>query len=365
MIYLITGQPGHGKTLRAIELACNFVTAGREVYAHGVRGLNHNAAGFKELPDPKNWQDLPDGSVILLDECYTVFPTRSGASKVPPHVEAMATHRHRGFDFIIIAQQAQKQIDGFLLGLVERHEHVRRKFGFKKAVILWWDKFSPNVNNSDTRKFWAYPEKIMKRELYESTVVDTTERKIPWFYYALPVAILFVVFLFWRIQAFFHPDGEPQKTTLGTGTALASSGVARNQDKRPDDIAAYMKPRLEGQPWTAKAYDHLPIATAPEIYCIAMEDLRCHCITEQGTNYKIDATICRTIARDGVYNPTRRVVERAPPQPQQQPQIAKPIESSGLAVGVSEDWPSGVGSSSYTPPGQPGSWNADAFASNK
>lgn len=360
MIYLITGQPGHGKTLRALELACNFVAAGREVYAHGVRGLNYNAAGFKELEDPKNWQDLPDGSVILLDECYTVFPTRSGASKVPPHVEAMATHRHRGFDFIIIAQQAQKQIDGFLLGLIERHEHVRRKFGFKKAVILWWDKFSPNVNNSDTRKFWAYPEKIMKRNLYESTVVDTTQFKIPWFYYALPVAIGMVVFFAWRVQAFFHQEPEPVKGQ-GTSLPLSSSTLPAQQDKRPDDIAAYLAPRLEGQPWTARAYDHLPIATSPEIYCIAVEDLRCSCLTEQGTKYVVSPKICRTIARDGVYNPTRRVERQESVMSRPDRQQVEQGTAQPYSVATGNGWHSGIGSQSYTPPGTPGSWNSDPF----
>lgn len=74
MIYLITGQPGHGKTLRAMQLALEFQAKGRDVYVSGVRGLKTGEAGFFDLEDPKAWTSLPDGAVIVLDECYSAFP---------------------------------------------------------------------------------------------------------------------------------------------------------------------------------------------------------------------------------------------------------------------------------------------------
>ncbi|GAA0708517.1 hypothetical protein ISN75_10655 [Dyella marensis] len=192
MIYLKTGQPGHGKTLRAISQALEFKAKGREVFVAGVRGLKHADAGFHELADPRKWQDCPDGSVILLDECYQWFPKGGSTARIPDYIQAMATHRHRGFDFILVCQQASKQLHPFIVGLVEHHEHIRRKFGFKKAVILWWDRYSDNVKKSDTKKFWSYPSAVMKRGLYESTSLDTTQKNIPWYVYALPLSALLV-----------------------------------------------------------------------------------------------------------------------------------------------------------------------------
>lgn len=80
---------------------------GRAVYVHGVRGIDYAAAGFFPLDDPKDWQKLPDGAVVVVDECYSSFPRRMPGAKVPAYVDALATHRHRGFDFILICQQAK------------------------------------------------------------------------------------------------------------------------------------------------------------------------------------------------------------------------------------------------------------------
>ena len=86
-IELITGQPGHGKTALAIVKGKEFSDAGREVYANGIKNLNYEALGWKCIDDPKEWESLPDGSVLILDECYNTFPNRNPGSKVPAHVD--------------------------------------------------------------------------------------------------------------------------------------------------------------------------------------------------------------------------------------------------------------------------------------
>jgi zona occludens toxin len=355
MIYMITGQPGHGKTLRGMELAVNFLKAGRTVYANGIRGLKYGEAGFNELPDPKDWASLPDGAVILLDECYGVFPRRMPGAKVPPHVELLATHRHRGFDFILICQQAKQQLDTFLLGLVERHEHIRRKWGFKKSIILWWDKFSENVTNSLTKKVWTFPTEIMKRNLYESTVQDTTQMKIPWFIWAIPVVLVSLITLVWYIKHSATQEYEDSKKPF----ASALLGGGGQTAKRPDDLVKYFTPRLPGAPWSAPAYDQRPVVVDPELYCIAMEDGRCDCITEQGTKYAVPEKLCRTIVRDGSYNPTRKPhqerenASQSEAQKQERPQ-APQSSQQGLSEqgGDKGNYPSGVGQPAYIPPQQ-------------
>lgn len=89
-------------------------------------------------------------------------------------------------------------------------------------------------------------------------------------------------------------------------------------------------------------------------------------MTEQGTRYEMDKKICRSIAANGVYNPYRRPVSDSrhgqqasqASQPHQAPQ--RGLEDAGTSSG-STGWPAGVGAKSYTPPGAPGSWNADSF----
>lgn len=308
MIYLITGQPGHGKTLRAMQLALDFQAKGRDVYVSGVRGLKAGEAGFLELDDAKSWETLPDGAVVVLDECYSAFPRRMPGAKVPGYVEAMATHRHRGFDFVLICQQAKQQIDGFLLGLVDRHEHVRRRFGLQKSMILSWDKFSENTSDSATKSLWAFPKSVMRRKLYESTVQDTTKRVVPWFVWALPAALLVLGLLVWKVVSWFHPPapaGAVQSSSLPVVHSL--SGAGGGESRRPDNIIKWMTPRVAGQPWTAPAFDQRPVVSEPEVYCIAYEDGRCGCITDQGTRYHMDVKMCRAMVENGgSYNPTRR-----------------------------------------------------------
>lgn len=82
----------------------------------------------------------------------------------------------------------------------------------------------------------------------------------------------------------------------GKGLSLGSGG----NSTRPDDLLAYFKPRIEGQPWTAPAYDSRPVAADPEVYCIAVDDGRCSCMTEQGMRYEMDKKICRSIVANGV-----------------------------------------------------------------
>ena len=367
MIFLETGQPGHGKTLRAMQLALEYQAKGREVYVHGVRGLKYGETGFHQLVDPRKWQDLPDGAVIVIDECYSAFPRRAPGAKVPDYVEAMATHRHRGFDFILICQQAKQQLDIFILGLIDRHEHIRRRFGLRKSVILWWDKFSENLNDSNTKIIWSFPKSVMDRNIYESTVQDTTERKIPWYIWALPLSIVALLLLVWRVMSFFSPPPPKPVAALASSSELARkphSVLGADQvEKRPDDIAAWLTPRIAGQPWTAPAYDGRAIVSQPELYCAASDDGDCRCLTEQGTTYVLDLKICRAIARDGSYNPTRM------PRQQQEQQYQEPQQGqasiSAAPVGVGQGWPAGVGSASYTPPGTPGTWQADAFGGKR
>ncbi|MBD4017350.1 zonular occludens toxin family protein, partial [Xanthomonas citri pv. citri] len=73
MIYWYTGQPGHGKTLHAIDHAIDFRDAGRLVYVCNVRGFKHADARMLEMTPEQfiDWPNsLPDGAVCVVDEAY-------------------------------------------------------------------------------------------------------------------------------------------------------------------------------------------------------------------------------------------------------------------------------------------------------
>lgn len=326
-ITLVTGQPGHGKTLYAISRALEFQKQGRPVYVAGIKDFNYQATGCLPLDDfaafdpanlddqgriMPNWQLLPHGAVIVIDECYDKLPTRASGAKVPPHIDALARHRHHGYDIILICQM-HNQIDAFVKGLIDPHLHVRRKFGLKWAVIKEWDRFKSNTDQTDTVAMhsWKYPKRLFG--LYTSATMHTYKAKLPWYVIALPFVALGVGYYVWKSYHFVDAGMADKKADVsavskaaGPGKSASPTLEAADQDLRRSDYAAWLRPRVPGQPWTAPAYDNLQPQGTPDVYCVASESGSCSCITEQGTKYPMDLKVCRVIARDGVYNPFRR-----------------------------------------------------------
>ncbi|UYC14017.1 zonular occludens toxin domain-containing protein [Xanthomonas sp. CFBP 8445] len=360
-LYLVTGQPGHGKTAYALDKAFTFKKEGRKIYASGVKDLDYEKAGFTYLDDPTKWQDLPDGAVILLDECYTVFPNRNPGAKVPDHVEAMARHRHRGFDFILIAQQGL-QLDPFLRGLYEEHVHVRQTSVMRsKTKLKRWNQYQSNVQGAcNDIVDWVRPKYVF--DYYTSTTLVTTKRTVPmWIRYVVGGLVVLAVILFgirWYFaskiagyQAEHDPAEHPQQTRDGTtakgGTIERGGGVARTYATATDYATAHLA-RFPTMPWTAPIYDGAAPVGQPQLFCMSSlggkdgqghtTEPSCTCMTEQGTKYDLPQPQCRTVALNGPpYNPYKQPsappAPYVPPQAQDAPQAhaGAPLQGSVIA----------------------------------
>jgi hypothetical protein len=315
VIYEITGQPGHGKSLYGLYLARQFLREGRAVYAHGVTGLDYGRTGFLELVDPKNWQDVPDNSVVVIDECYSTFPNRNAASTVPPHVEALARHRHRGLDFILIHQQPN-QVDPFVRGLVDKHYHVRRKFGYSGAVIKTWDHSTSNpIKDAPLMApLWKYDKSIYV--LYQSATMHTVKKSLPWYFYAALPLLAFVVWEFWRLNngsVLASAAGVPRAPASGAPVSAAAP-ASNAQNALPTTLAGWRKaltPVVPGLAFTAPIFaDQLHVQSHPRTLCVIAGDNKdkrgssCACYTEQATALPdVDDDLCRYLAVKGYYDP--------------------------------------------------------------
>lgn len=334
MIYWYTGQPGHGKTLHAIERLLEFKDKGRIVYACNIREFDYAKTGVLEMT-PEQFRDwpnfLPDGAVALVDEAYEhgMLPKRPPGSKVPYHVEQLAKHRHRGLDFIFVSQSPDKQCDQFVHDLIERHVHVRRRFGTKFVDLREFDRFEARAEKATPlvvrRK--TLPKRPMG--MYKSTELDTTERKIPWYYIAFPIAAAFGLFLMYYTYGNMGKrlggagvnssvQGRSASVTPRDGASATARGVA--VAAKPMTAAEYAKqflPRVPSEPWSAPAYDgKLSLPTEPpRVFCMSslsgenaqgvQVEPTCTCLTEQGSNYELDQPTCRFVARRGQYEPYR------------------------------------------------------------
>lgn len=339
MIRLITGQPGHRKTVYALSEAMKLKKEGREVYAHGIKDLDYERAGFKPLIDPMKWEELPDGSVVIIDECYTTFPNRNPGAKVPEHVEAMARHRHRGFDFILIAQQGI-QLDPFLRGLYDTHTHCKKKWGNGPTRLKQWSAYQSNVNGVSADVDTFSPSKELFT-YYTSTVINTSKWNVPnWAKYTA-AGLFLLVGVTWFVKYKFESKATGTEQSAARPQSVAAAGGPREGEpiERYATLGDYAKahlPRFPTLPWSAPIYDSRAVVSEPELICASSsaghdangewKEASCTCLTEQATRYDMSDGECRRMAKQGpVYNPYKH--------PRQEvPAAAQPVVTAAIAA---------------------------------
>ena len=104
MIYAFTGIPGAGKTLNALKFVRDDERfSNRKVYVYNVNELNYSQWEVINTEQATKWYELPDDSVILLDEVQEIWrPKNLKNSELPPTLEHLEKHRHRGIDLSLI-----------------------------------------------------------------------------------------------------------------------------------------------------------------------------------------------------------------------------------------------------------------------
>jgi len=349
-MYLISGQPGNGKTLRAMSMALEFYEQNQQQVKEGKaqpRRFFTNIAGataeegsdafpwMEKLPEHNDWTQLPDGSFVIYDEAHSdgntqglerygrLFPsTGKPGESDDPRIRAMSTHRHRGFDLVFVTQWPNK-IHHQVRTLIGSHTHMNRSFGMQRAGVLTWsrvqsDPYDEKVRDKAEEEIWAYPKALYNR--YRSATLHTASHKfkVPkkvWQALSVTIALMLGI---WMIYAFIiKPSPTPKKVEEGAGALPAAGALAPlgagGPAARPLTREEYIErhtPRIEFQPWSAPAFDDRSVQSQPELYCMASgtteQDTTCTCVTEQGTKAKVRLPVCLAIARDGpAYNPYR------------------------------------------------------------
>lgn len=324
-ITLITGVPGSGKTLYCVS---NFLKGyigqtipvedddgvvtmhPRTIYSN-INGLllEHEliegvgswqcVSKQWEFDGPheyglRNWHEwAKPGSIIVYDEFQKVWPPRPNGSGVPPDIQTLDTHRHMGVDFILLTQNCMN-VDRHILGLVDRHLHIRRVANLPMAVVYEWDHASKSLlfKNSLTKSPWRYDKSVYK--LYKSARVHTKQkRKLPglvWFVLAgLAGAAYAVPTLKNRITE--RVTGKPAEST--------SSGVP--DQPKPGQKMEYSKDGIKytvettstpavALPATVPA-SGVPLVAPVVAGCIATPK-KCACTDSEGVTLKLEPGFC-------------------------------------------------------------------------
>lgn len=320
MLVLVTGSPGAGKTSNTLwDFLHNPEYANRPRFASDIAGFDRAQRGIGDLDALDDWQSLPDGSVVLVDEAQRFLRPRS-SRQVPDWLGAFETHRHRGFDFLFITQHPSL-IDSHVRRLIGRHVHYHRPFGLKTASRYTWEHCCESPDEFNFRK--AQRDRVAPNpevfKLYTSTVLDTHKRRLPW--KMLVIGGLAAVVAFAGLAyPFLHygskavsadpaASAAPSVASPVAGSRAGSLGGSAALDLTPHSgptpwTSDNMVPRVSGLPWTAPIYDHLTTPTDfPRLAACISSASGCRCYSQQATPLDVTQAICRQIIREGVFDP--------------------------------------------------------------
>ncbi len=342
MIFLKTGLPRNGKTLHTIQQVMELKKLSdklhaqdpskhplREVYYYGIPGIK--VPGWiliESMEALQKWYELPTGSIIVIDECQEIFRPRANGSAVPPYISKFETHGHRAHDVFLITQHPML-IDGNIRRLAGCHMHVKRTFGAESSIIHEWSSVKENCDKTtkdSIKHVWKYPKEIY--ELYTSAAGHTVKRSIPKKVIALlllPILIIGAVYMAVTLfSKMIDKSGKNEALTASAAASVASTDAA-NRPPQKLDWMAQQKPRIEGLPHTAPAYDDLtkPQQVPAPQACVVMRD-KCKCYTNQATPISTPDDLCRSIVQNGIYLP------HLPPAQATQDELQRRYDAQGV-----------------------------------
>lgn len=362
MLFLRTGLPGAGKTLNTIkeideEHAIDpnnpnlrlhkdpddATLPPRTIYYHGIPELKTDRLKSKwvEWDTPDKWFDLPDGSVIVIDEAQGTFGTdvRTRVEKVT----RFEKHRHHGWDVHIITQHPSL-ICSPVRKLVGKHINFIRPYGRTKGIYR--HEYEMCIDSPERRTYFKMAQET-KIEfdahyfgLYKSSTVHTHKKITPSFVKMMPLIIILTLIplgllaggLWWVI----HSSDEEKARLAATSSevqppAVASrphSNVVPVQAQQLDYNAQY-KPRIADVPSSSPRYDEVnKPRDFPRPTCLASTDIRlvstakqrgqevgdyrgqptaCQCYSQQSTRIKTSLEFCMSVVENGYFDDTRQM----------------------------------------------------------
>lgn len=222
-IYLIVGQPRHGKSQFAVKTAYDYhlknleiqkrIDSGkfdpekdivREIYSD-IEGHAQKCDFIK--PAPADWRHVPDNSIIFMDEIHKrpEYTDLDGKMSQNPMIVDLTTHGHQNKDILLMTQDPQRLNKG-IRALIEKMYLVKRPvqkpnfatiYEFERWLRDPWQAAASTrtVNYQDSYKFF-YKKKW--QDMYTSASAHTSiQFKIQSkFIYAI-IAIVVLMSLSW------------------------------------------------------------------------------------------------------------------------------------------------------------------------
>lgn len=340
MITLITGVPGSGKTLYCVDQILTPLSNendklqkdGKPTRPIFVDGIPDLILPHELAPDPLEWPKwAPEGAHIFIDEVQRIWRPEAAGRAIPDSIAQLETHRHKGLDFTIMTQHPSL-IHSNVRRLVGRHIHVRRT-----PLGVYVYEYPECMNSPDTayknaltKVRWPHPKRSFGA--YKSASIHQKVKfriPKPFIILLLCLAVLSALGTYMYFRLFGEPNSplaQPSVAQVNQVTGQQIQPQPQLQPPTPEepDIREQFIPRIQGEPQTAPAYDHLRVVVTMPIVAACIADAeRCMCYTQQMTKVDMPDSQCRERVERGAFDPYRdatqeRTVggERTQSQPQ-------------------------------------------------
>jgi len=329
MFYLVTGGVGTGKTLFTLQWVRKLQEETGRPVCYCLDGKGETVLrlkgpaldfGWREI-DFVTWENEADGTIFILDECHELLPVRGLSKGQPPeHIQNLARHRHRGFDFFLITQHP-KNLDAFVRRLIADpgwHRHLKRRNGGKTVAQLQWPNVFEKCESNTAGKTATvtdvrYPIEVF--EWYESASIHTAKYRIPKQMFIIVPALFLVPLSIWYAIHFFTSGNgisggakvEPGllDSAKSFGVPGISSASSEGRVMTRQEYIDSLKPRIEALAWTAPRYDPItePVKAPFPAACLLQleKEKDCKCWTQEATPLAVPFETCRDIAQNGVF----------------------------------------------------------------
>ncbi len=259
-IYLIVGQPRHGKSQYAAKMAYDYHEKNIEIQKRIdsgkfnpetdiVREIYSDIEGHAEKcdfvkPAPTDWRDVPHDSIIFMDEIHKrpEYCDNDGKMSQNPMIVDLTTHGHHNKDIILMTQDPERLNKG-IRKLVEKMYLVKRPiqkppfatiYEFERWLRDPWQAAAStrSVNYQDSYKFF-YKKKW--QDMYTSASAHTSiqfkiQRK---FIYAI-IAIIVLMSLSWVL---FTKSGGDKLARNAIGGITGQKPTEENKTKTSNEQA--------------------------------------------------------------------------------------------------------------------------------
>ena len=256
MIIGFAGTPGSGKTYEAVQKILDNLVMGRTVYTN-IDGLADpeclemikTCCGLSDLAITRQlhfleqtqledfWMHIEPGCLVVLDEVQKIFSSREWqTTKNNQFASWASTHRHNGFDVVLITQKVER-IDSAVRSLLE-WTYVFRKVNFfgsavqKKYLCYAYggdDTEGPplkkSVRSYDSTVFLCYKSYVAKdvKELGVMQHVNVLKHPV---FFAIPIVLFFTLYMLFT------------KSSIGTGDLFGSKQAMNAYNQRKGNPSA-------------------------------------------------------------------------------------------------------------------------------